>query len=114
MNKPTTYRTCLGADKPLKNFRIFKKELKKLITINPTVLNLLRKKEVMQYTAGRTQRIKIKGFMITYEDFGDYRICIRFCYSIPDYKEDYVTSSMPSDYRMQLDYHSPNYIFIKD
>lgn len=110
MRTVITYPTYLGVDKPIKNFRIFKKELKKLITINPTVLNLLRKKEVMKYTAGNLQRIKIKGFIITYEDFGDYRTCIHFCYSMPAYKEDYVTSSMPSDYRMQASYHSSNYI----
>ena len=97
--KIPTYRTCLGADKKIKNFRRFKKLLKNNLNgnINPSMVNLLRRKQ-----------ITIRGFIYT-KTISE--IFIQFCYSIVGYKHNnYITCSSCEDYRMNSKYNSYNFL----
>lgn len=113
MKTRLTFGTNLGADRHIKNFRRFKKALSKMIIINPSELNLLRRKKIIMYKAGKRVEINILGFIHTYpKSKYDTHELITFAYSSNQMYngKKYVDCSMPSDYRMKQGYESRNHL----
>jgi len=106
------YKSELGVDKPIHNFRHWKKALKRQGPINSSQVNKLRRRYLVIHQGNGTKsntKVQILGFQTTYYSFGGltHMIVLRYL------KYDFVTSCHPGDYLMYGDRHNSNY-FSKD
>jgi len=107
-----TYKCVLGKSKRIRNFRHWKKALKKQGPTNPSEVNKLRRKYLIIHQGMGTKsntKVQILGFQTTYYSFGGLTHMI-----IPRYLEhDFISFCHPGDYLMYGSRHNSNY-FSKD
>lgn len=112
MQKSIKYKDCLGSSKIIKTFRKWKKELKKQGPINPSQVNLLRKKNLLLFE-GKDMKVKYKveilGFAKVTTTFEDRVGTYNYILYEYDYIPNYISSNHPGDCLMYGDRVDSNY-----